>query len=88
MQQRWISPAKGGQRFQRSFVPFQASVVARWQDAGTREVQEINGNFNTWDLYPSFEESDPYFQKAVLVAAFAEVLRASPYTDARLAGNE
>lgn len=61
-----------------------ATVQLRWQDAETREVQEINGNFNTWDLYPSFEESDAYFQKAVLVAAFAEVLRASPYTGASL----
>lgn len=61
-----------------------ATVQLRWQDAETREIQEINGNFNTWDLYPSFEESDAYFQKAVLVAAFAEVLRASPYTGASL----
>jgi Ca-activated chloride channel family protein len=61
-----------------------ATVQLRWQDADTRQVQEINGNFNTWDLYPSFEESDAYFQKAALVAAFAEVLRASPYTGASL----
>lgn len=61
-----------------------ATVQLRWQDAETRQVSEINGNFNTWDLYPSFEESDPYFQKAVLVAAFAEVLRASPYSETDL----
>jgi Ca-activated chloride channel family protein len=61
-----------------------ATVQLRWQDADTREVREINGNFNTWDMYPSFEESDPYYQLAVLVAAYAEVLRASPYADASL----
>lgn len=61
-----------------------ATIQLRWQDAETREVKEINGNFNTWDLYPSFEEGDAYYQNAVVVAAFAEILRASPYTDANL----
>jgi len=61
-----------------------ATVQLRWQDAEAREVHEINGNFNTWDMYPSYEESDPYYQLAVLVAAYAEVLRASPYADATL----
>ena len=61
-----------------------ATVQLRWQDADTREVREINGNFNTWDMYPSYEESDPYYQLAVLVAAYAEVLRASTYADASL----
>jgi Ca-activated chloride channel family protein len=61
-----------------------ATVQLRWQDADTREVREINGNFNTWDLYSSYEESDPYYQTAVLVAQYAEVLRASPYAQASL----
>ena len=61
-----------------------ATVQLRWQDAETREVREINGNFNTWDLYASFEESDPRYQLAVLVGAYAEVLRASPYVDTNL----
>ena len=61
-----------------------ATVQLRWQDAETREVREINGNFNTWDLYASFEESDPRYQLAVLVSAYAEVLRASPYVDTNL----
>lgn len=56
-----------------------ATVQLRWQDAGTREVREINGNFNTWDLAASFEDTDPHYQLAVVVGAFAEVLRASPY---------
>jgi len=56
-----------------------ATVQLRWQDADTRQVREINGNFNTWDLYPSFDEGDPHYQLSVAVAAYAEVLRASPY---------
>jgi Ca-activated chloride channel family protein len=61
-----------------------ATVQLRWQDAETREVREINGNFNTWDLYPSFEDSDPYYKLAVVVGAYAEVLRLSPYIYATL----
>jgi Ca-activated chloride channel family protein len=56
-----------------------ATVQLRWQDADTRQVREINGNFNTWNLYPSFDESDPHYQLSVAVAAYAEILRASPY---------
>jgi hypothetical protein len=52
----------------------------RWQDPDTGEVREINGNTNTWDLAASFEDSDPHFQLAGVVAQFAEVLRESPYT--------
>jgi Ca-activated chloride channel family protein len=61
-----------------------ATIQLRWQDADTREIKEINGNFNSWDLYASFYDGDAYFQNAVLVGAFAEILRASPYTDANL----
>jgi Ca-activated chloride channel family protein len=61
-----------------------ATVQLRWQDADTREVREINGNFNTWDLYSSYDEADPYYRNAVLVAQYAEVLRASPYAQATL----
>jgi Ca-activated chloride channel family protein len=56
-----------------------ATVQLRWQDAETRQVREINGNLNTWDLYPSFKASDPHYQLSVSVAAYGEVLRASPY---------
>lgn len=56
-----------------------ATVQLRWQDAETREIREINGNFNTWDLAPSFESASPRYQLSVVVAQFAEVLRRSPY---------
>jgi Ca-activated chloride channel family protein len=56
-----------------------ATVQLRWQDAETREAREINGNFNTWELAASFDDTDPHYQLAVVVGTFAEVLRASPY---------
>ncbi|MBN1370340.1 MAG: von Willebrand factor type A domain-containing protein [Anaerolineaceae bacterium] len=61
-----------------------ATVQLRWQDADTREAREINGNFNSWDLAASFEDADPYYRLAVVVGAFAEVLRASPYVQVGL----
>jgi Ca-activated chloride channel family protein len=56
-----------------------ATVQLRWQDPDSGEVREINGNFNSWDLAGSFEESDIRYQLVVTVAQFAEVLRESPY---------
>ncbi len=53
------------------------TVQLRWRDPQTGQVQEINGNVNTWDLSPSFEESDPHYQMTVVVAQFAELLRNS-----------
>jgi Ca-activated chloride channel family protein len=57
-----------------------ATVQLRWQDPDTRYVQEINGNFNTWDVAPTFESASPRYQLAVVVAQYAEILRLSPWT--------
>ena len=56
-----------------------ATVQLRWQDPEQGQVKEINGNFNTFDLSGSFEDSDPRFQLAATAAQFAEILRESPY---------
>jgi len=56
-----------------------ATVQMRWQDPENYRVQEINGNFNTWDLEASFYQADPHYQLAVMAAQFAEVLRHSPW---------
>jgi len=56
-----------------------ATVQLRWQNPETGQVQEINGNFNTWDLEQDFYASDPYYQLAVVVAQYAEILRSSPW---------
>ncbi|MFW6096426.1 MAG: vWA domain-containing protein [Chloroflexota bacterium] len=53
------------------------TVQLRWRDPQTGQVQEINGNVNTWDLSASFEESDAHYQLAVVVAQYAELLRNS-----------
>lgn len=53
------------------------TVQLRWRDPQTGQVQEINGNVNTWDLSPSFGESDPHYRLAVVVAQYAELLRHS-----------
>ncbi|MFZ6026238.1 MAG: YfbK domain-containing protein [Chloroflexota bacterium] len=55
------------------------TMQLRWQDAQSRQVQELNGNFNTWDLAARFEDTAARYQLAVTVAEFAEILRGSPW---------
>lgn len=61
-----------------------ATVQMRWEDPDTGEVKEINGNFNTWSLAASSDNSDPRYQLAVTAAQFAEILRESPYVQISL----
>jgi Ca-activated chloride channel family protein len=56
-----------------------ATVQLRWEDPDTHVVREINGNFNTYDLAPSFEATAPRYQVAVTAAIYAELLRHSPW---------
>ncbi len=56
-----------------------ATVQLRWEDPTSREVHEINGNYNTWDLAASFEEASPRYHLAVIAAQYAEMLRKSPW---------
>ena len=56
-----------------------ATVQLRWEDPQTRQVQEINGNFNTWDMAATFENASPYYQLSVVTAQYAEILRHSPW---------
>jgi Ca-activated chloride channel homolog len=58
-----------------------ATVQLRWEDPQAHTIQEINGNFNTWDLASSFENASARYQLAVTVAQYAEVLRGSPWAD-------
>jgi Ca-activated chloride channel family protein len=57
-----------------------ATVQLRWQDPQSQDVREINGNFNTWDLSPTFDSATPRYQLAVVVAQYAELLRLSPWS--------
>jgi Ca-activated chloride channel family protein len=56
-----------------------ATVQLRWQDPDSYQVNEINGNLNTWDLSPEFNSASPHYRLAVLAAQYAEVLRGSPW---------
>ena len=56
-----------------------ATMQLRWQDPQTFAVSEINGNVNTWDLAPAFEQASARYQLAVTVAQYAELLRRSPW---------
>ena len=62
-----------------------ATAQLRWQDADSLEVREISGDFFTTDLASAFKETSPYFQLASTVAAYAEILRVSPYVQGSLA---
>jgi Ca-activated chloride channel family protein len=54
-----------------------ATVFMRWQDPDTHKVIELSRSIDTAELAPSFEETSPSFKLAVMVTAFAEILRES-----------
>ncbi len=56
-----------------------ATMNLRWEDPTTHAVQEINGDFNMWNMARTFDDASPRYQLNVVVAEFAEVLRYSPY---------
>src|SRR5690349_19774453 len=58
-----------------------ASVFMRWQDPETRQVVEIAKDFNTDELQRDFEKADPYFQRSVVVAEYAEILKKSYWAE-------
>jgi Ca-activated chloride channel homolog len=58
-----------------------ARVFLRWQDADTREIREIAGDVNSWDIAGSFAQASPRYRMNVVVAEYAEILRRSPYAN-------
>jgi Ca-activated chloride channel family protein len=58
-----------------------ATVYLRWEDPDTRQVVEMSKDFNVGDLARSFERADPYFQRTVIVAEFAEILKKSYWAE-------
>jgi Ca-activated chloride channel homolog len=58
-----------------------ATVFMRWQDPDTRQVVELSKDFNTSELQGVFEYADPYFQRAVVVAEYAEILKKSYWAE-------
>jgi Ca-activated chloride channel family protein len=58
-----------------------ATVFMRWEDPDTHQVVEISQDFYADQLAYDFREANPYFQRAVVVAEYAEILKESYWAD-------
>ena len=58
-----------------------AEVFLRWEDPDSREVREISQSFHSEALSQRFSEANLHFQRAVLVAEYAEILRQSIWAE-------
>jgi Ca-activated chloride channel homolog len=58
-----------------------ASVNMRWQDPDSRQVIELSRDFDSSELAYEFQDADPYFQRSVIVAEFAEILKKSYWAE-------
>ena len=64
-----------------------AAVYLRWEDPDNHEVTELNQEFTSAELAPSFSSAAPHFQWDVIVAEYAEILRGSYWAgESSLAG--
>lgn len=58
-----------------------ATVFLRWEDPDSRSVTEISQDIYAEQLAREFEEADLYFQRTVIVAEFAEILKQSYWAE-------
>jgi Ca-activated chloride channel family protein len=58
-----------------------ATVFIRWQDPDTRQIVELSKDFSTGELEREFDYANPYFQRAVVVAEYAEILKKSYWAE-------
>jgi Ca-activated chloride channel family protein len=58
-----------------------ATVAMRWQDPDTRQVVELSRDFDSSELAYEFRDADPYFQRSVIVAEYAEILKRSYWAE-------
>lgn len=58
-----------------------ATVYMRWQDPDTNQVVEISQDYFVEQVARDFHETDPYFQRAVIVAEYAEILKGSYWAE-------
>jgi Ca-activated chloride channel family protein len=58
-----------------------ATVYMRWQDPDTGQVIELSKDFDSSELSGEFRDADPYFQRAVVVAEYAEILKKSYWAE-------
>ena len=54
-----------------------ARTHLRWEDPQSHHVRESDRSFFTEEFAPDFHDASPYFQRDVVVAEFAEILRHS-----------
>jgi Ca-activated chloride channel family protein len=58
-----------------------ATVYMRWEDPDTRQIVEVSQNFDAGELERDFAYADPYFQRSVVVAEYAEILKKSYWAE-------
>jgi Ca-activated chloride channel family protein len=58
-----------------------ATVYMRWEDPDSLAVTELSKDFSTEDLAYEFDDADLYFQRAVVVAEYAEILKHSYWAE-------
>ncbi len=58
-----------------------ATVFMRWQDPDTKQVVELSKDFDTGELERKFDQANPYFQRSVIVAEYAEILKESYWAE-------
>jgi Ca-activated chloride channel homolog len=58
-----------------------ATVFMRWEDPDTHQVVEISQDFDARQFAYDFHEANPYFQRAVVVAEYAEILKHSYWAE-------
>jgi Ca-activated chloride channel family protein len=58
-----------------------ATVYMRWQDPDTNQVVEISQDYFVEQIARDFRETDPYFQRTVIVAEYAEILKGSYWAE-------
>jgi Ca-activated chloride channel family protein len=58
-----------------------ATVYLRWEDPDTHQITELSQDFDASQMASDFREADPYFQRAVVVAEYAEILKDSYWAE-------
>ena len=58
-----------------------ATVLMRWEDPDSHQITEVSKDFDVNDLALDFREADPYFQRSVVVAEYAEILKRSYWAE-------
>ncbi len=58
-----------------------ATVYMRWEDPDTHQVVEISQDYDAGQMTFDFQEANPYFQRAVVVAEYAEIMKGSYWAE-------